>query len=109
MVYNVEEEGRAFERPEAETERIRPKSHDLHMTVSECATTPLDIPPTMAELLTLWCYVKGHRTYFCVSISPDHDIYELKTRIYAECNNSLVGYNVKDLNLAKVRYITISM
>ena len=73
--------------------------------------TPVDsTPTTMAELeLTLWCYVEGDRNYFSVSIPPNHSIHELKTRIYAKRNNSFVGCDAMDLNLAKVRYITISV
>jgi crinkler effector protein len=106
---------RAFECPELEaeeaetgTERIRPKSHDLLITISRCQhSNPRWLNVELG--LTLWCYIKGDRNYFPVSISPNHNIHELKRRIYAEGDNSFVGCNVKDLNLAKVRYITISM
>ena len=61
------------------------------------------------EEYQLWCYAKGDRVYFQVSISSSQNIYALKEKISNEAPNFFAGIDYKDLALTKVLYIMTFM
>jgi hypothetical protein len=57
----------------------------------------------------LWCYAKGDRVCFQVSILSSQSVDALKEKICNKAPNFFAGIDYKDLTLTKVLYVMISM
>jgi hypothetical protein len=58
----------------------------------------------MAEMYTLWCYIRGDITHFPVIVSPTISIGVLQLKIKEVKGNVLERVEPSSLTLSKVRY-----
>jgi Crinkler effector protein N-terminal domain len=58
----------------------------------------------MAEMYTLWCYIRGDSTHFPVIVSPTISIGVLQLEIKEVKSNLLQRVDPSSLTLSKVRY-----
>ena len=69
----------------------------------------MQLIPNRMEEHQLWCYAKGDRIYFQVSILSSQNIDALKEKIRNKAPNFFAGIDSKDLTLTKVLYMMTSM